>query len=158
MLQCVVAHLNTVLMQLCGHWDDPIVVQYLIRMGGLLAHAGLELAICLTFNYLFQEGKSVVALLFSEHLIMTKVPPTEQIHSFGWMLSLRTRSAFSVSECGRSDRFLIQVSALSVSLLWLVALKHLIDGSNCSIHSAQEFLNLIKNSRIDEDKIMVSFD
>eukprot|EP00061_Rhincodon_typus_P018352 g47495.t1 len=36
-------------------------------------------------------------------------------------------------------------------------LKHLVDGSNHSIHSAQEFLNIIKDTRIDEEKINVSF-
>eukprot|EP00061_Rhincodon_typus_P008086 g30386.t1 len=37
-------------------------------------------------------------------------------------------------------------------------LKHLVDSSNHFIHSAQEFFNIVKDTRIDEDEIMVSLD
>eukprot|EP00061_Rhincodon_typus_P013431 g39804.t1 len=37
-------------------------------------------------------------------------------------------------------------------------LKYLVDNTTYSIHSSQEFLNMIKDIRIEEDKIMISFD
>eukprot|EP00061_Rhincodon_typus_P002359 g17330.t1 len=45
---------------------------------------------------------------------------------------------------------------LAKELQW--KLKYLVDNTTYSNHSSQEFLNIIKKTRIEEDDIMISFD
>eukprot|EP00061_Rhincodon_typus_P003618 g20530.t1 len=78
MLQCVAARMDSVFdaALFVGIVMIAIVVEYLIRMGGLPVYAGLELIVAQLFDHYIQEEKSVV-LLFpgefyaGEHVVMS---------------------------------------------------------------------------------------